>query len=48
MKNLAAALEAVKAAHPGKTLQLWCENEAREDQKGRNGHRWFTRGLRPP
>ncbi len=33
---------------PGKTLQLWCEDEAREGQKGRTGHRWFTRGERPP
>jgi len=29
-------------------LQLWCEDEAREGQKGRTGHRWFTRGQRPP
>jgi len=48
IKNIAATLEAVKAAHPGKTLQLWCEDEAREGQKGRTGHRWFTRGVRPP
>jgi len=48
IKNLAAMLEAVSAAHPGKTLQLWCEDEAREGQKGRTGHRWFTRGVRPP
>ncbi len=48
IKNLAVQLEAVAAAHPGKTLQLWCEDEAREGQKGRTGHRWFTRGERPP
>ena len=48
IKNLAAELKAVAAAHPGKTLQLWCEDEAREGQKGRTGHRWFTRGERPP
>lgn len=29
-------------------MQLWCEDEAREGQKGRTGHRWFTRGQRPP
>ena len=29
-------------------MQLWCEDEAREGQKGRTGHRWFTRGVRPP
>jgi transposase len=48
IKNLAAELDAMAAAHPGKTLQLWCEDEAREGQKGRTGHRWFTRGERPP
>jgi len=35
-------------------LQLWCEDGeapetvSREGQKGRTGHRWFTRGVRPP
>ncbi len=63
IKNLAATakslrdlrgLGAVAAAHPGKALQLWCEDgEAPETvscegQKGRTGHRWFTRGVRPP
>ena len=48
IKNLSAELEAVAAAHPGKLIQLWCEDEAREGQKGRTGHRWFTRGERPP
>jgi len=48
IKNLTATLEAIAAAHPGKALQLWCEDEAREGQKGRTGHRWFTRGVRPP
>jgi transposase len=41
-------LAAVAAAHPDKVLQVWCEDEAREGQKGRTGHRWFTRGERPP
>jgi hypothetical protein len=48
IKKLAAELEALVAAHPGKTLQLWFEDEAREGQKGRTGHRWFSRGKRPP
>ena len=53
-KNLAAELEAVQAAHPGKMLQRWCEDGeapetlSREGQKGRTGHRWLTRGVRPP
>jgi len=45
---MAAELEAIVAAHPGETLQLWFEDEAREGQKGRTGHRWFSRGKRPP
>ncbi len=48
IKNLAATLGEIAAAHPSKALQLWCEDEAREGQKGRTGHRWFTRGVRPP
>jgi DDE superfamily endonuclease len=38
----------VRAAHPGKRLTLWCQDEARVGQKGRVCHRWFTRGQRPP
>ena len=48
IKNLASKLEAIAAAHPDKAVQLWCEDEAREGQKGRTGRRWFTRGERPP
>ena len=48
IKNLASELAAITAAHPDKAVQLWCEDEAREGQKGRTGHRWFTRGERPP
>jgi len=48
MRNLAAELDSIIAAHPGKVLQLWREDEAPEGQKGRTGHRWFTRGERPP
>ena len=40
-------MDAVRAAHPGKRLTLWCQDEARVGQKGRVGHRWFTRGQRP-
>jgi transposase len=48
IKNLASELAAIAAAHPDKAVQLWCEDEAREGQKGRTGRRWFTRGERPP
>src|SRR5215217_5332877 len=48
IKNLASKLAAIAAAHPDKAVQLWCEDEAREGQKGRTGRRWFTRGERPP
>jgi len=41
-------LEAVSTAHPGKALQPWCEDKAREGEKGRTGHRWLSRGVRPP
>ena len=41
-------MEAIRAAHPGKRLTLWCQDEARVGQKGRVCHRWFTRGQRPP
>ena len=40
-------MDAVRAAHPGKRLTLWCQDEARVGQKGRVCHRWFTRGQRP-
>lgn len=48
IKNLAATLDEIASAHPDKTPQLWCGDEAREGRKGRTGHRWFTRGQRPP
>jgi hypothetical protein len=41
-------VQAVGAAHPGKRVTLWCQDEARVGQKGRVCHRWFTRGQRPP
>ena len=43
-RDLEAALEAIPAARPGSTLRLWCEDKAREGQKGRTGRRWFARG----
>jgi hypothetical protein len=41
-------LQELAKVHPDKTLQVWCQDEAREGQKGRTGHRWFHRGQRPP
>jgi transposase len=41
-------VEAVRAAHRGKRLTLWFQDEARVGQKGRTCHRWWTRGQRPP
>ena len=38
----------MRAAHPGKRLTLWFQDEARFGQKGRVCHRWFARGQRPP
>jgi transposase len=40
-------VEAVAAAHPGKRVELWSEDEARIGSKGRTGHRWWVRGERP-
>jgi len=47
-KKLPAKLKEIADAHPGKQLQVWCQDEAREGQKGRTGRRWFHRGQRPP
>jgi hypothetical protein len=41
-------VDAVRAAHPGKRVTLWCQDEARAGPKGRACHRWFPRGQRPP
>jgi hypothetical protein len=41
-------VDAVRRAHPGKRVTLWCQDEARVGQKGRVCHRWFPRGQRPP
>ena len=45
-KGLREALKAAAAAHPGKRLQLWFEDEARVGNKGRVCHRWWTKGER--
>jgi transposase len=48
LKNgLPAALAQVAAAHPGKRVLLFFQDEARIGQKGRICHRWWLRGLRP-
>ena len=41
-------MRAAAAAHPGKQIALWFQDEARVGQKGRTGHRWWVRGQRPP
>jgi transposase len=40
-------VEAVAAAHPGKRVEPWFEDEARIGSEGRTGHRWWVRGERP-
>ena len=47
-KGLRAALKAAAAAHPGKHLQLWFQDEARIGNKGRVCHRWWLKGERAP
>lgn len=47
-KGLPRALETIAAAHPGKRVALWFQDEARVGQKGRTCHTWWLRGLRPP
>lgn len=41
-------MTAAAEAHPDKKIALWCQDEARVGQKGRTGHRWWTKGERPP
>ncbi len=43
-----AALNAAAAAHPGKRLQLWFQDQARIGNKGRVCHRWWIGGERAP
>jgi len=48
LKKLPAQLEAIAAAHPAKTVELWCQDETRVGQKGRRTHGWAPKGSRPP
>ena len=41
-------MKAAAAAHPGKRLQLWFQDEARVGNKGRVCRRWWLRGQRAP
>jgi transposase len=38
---------AVRAAHPGKRVELWFQDEARIGQKNKLTRRWARRGARP-
>jgi len=48
LKKLPAKLQVIAAAHPGKTIELWCQDETRVGQKGRRTHGWAPTGSRPP
>lgn len=48
LRGLSECLKSVGATHPGKTIRLFFQDEARVGQKGRVCHRWYTRGQRPP
>lgn len=48
LKKLPATLQAIAAAHPGQTIELWCQDETRVGQKGRRTHGWAPTGSRPP
>ena len=37
----------VRAAHPGKRIELWWQDEARVGQKNKLTRRWARRGTRP-
>jgi putative transposase len=37
----------VRAAHPGKRIELWFQDEARIGQKNKLTRRWARRGTRP-
>lgn len=41
-------MSAAAEAHPDKRIALWFIDDARVGQKGRTGHRWWTKGQRPP
>ena len=40
-------MDAVRAAHPGKRVELWFQDEARVGQKNKLTRRWARRGTRP-
>ncbi len=40
-------MDAVRAAHPGKRMELWFQDEARVGQKNKLTRRWARRGARP-
>jgi hypothetical protein len=40
-------VDAVRAAHPGKRVELWFQDEARVGQKNKLTRRWARRGTRP-
>jgi transposase len=48
LKKLPVQLQAIAAAHPGQTIELWCQDETRVGQKGRRTHGWVPKGSRPP
>jgi hypothetical protein len=48
LKKLPEKLKEIAAAHPGKTIELWCQDETRVGQKGRRTHSWAPKGSRPP
>ena len=39
---------ATREANPGKTVEIWFQDEARVGNKGRVAHRWWTKGQRAP
>ena len=46
-KNFPATLAEVRAAHPGKRIEIWFADEARIGQKNKLTRRWARRGTRP-
>jgi putative transposase len=46
-KSLPERVAEVRAAHPGKRIELWFQDEARIGQKNKLTRRWAKRGTRP-
>ncbi|MFT3972048.1 MAG: IS630 family transposase [Amaricoccus sp.] len=46
-KSLPERVAEVRAAHPGKRIELWFQDEARIGQKNKLTRRWARRGARP-